>query len=291
MLKKIKIWVQATRAETLAASICPMIIGTFLASREVNIDYPVLALTYLYGIFLHIGTNLSNDYYDYLKGVDTINRIAPFSTIQKKETSLKQIKLGFSISFLIAFFLGLFLIIKGGIIAAVFFAPPIIFGYYYTAGKKPLGYIGLGEILVLIFFGPYACLGTYYLQTLQISYLPILASLGPGFISVAILIVNNLRDIDVDRPADKITLAVKFGKNFAKIEYVFSIIAAFCIPFIYFMLLKKPLILSTSIFIFFTPFKLIYNFKNPSLLNDGIKKTVLLLIVYTATFCTALYFT
>ncbi|KKK66215.1 hypothetical protein LCGC14_2966330, partial [marine sediment metagenome] len=276
--------------ETLIASVSPMIIGTFLASKEVKINFLVLALTFLYGICLHIGTNLSNDYFDYLKGVDTDDRIAPFSTIQANLTSLKQIKIAFSLFFLFAFFIGLFLIIQGGIITASLFVFPIIFGYYYTAGKKPLGYIGLGEILVLIFFGPYACLGTYYLQTLKISYLPIIASLGPGFLSVAILVVNNLRDIDVDRVADKITLAVRFGKKFAKIEYIASLTLAFLVPFIYFMLLKKPLILAANVFIFFAPFKLIYNFKNPKLLNDGLKKTVLLLIIYTVVFSAALYF-
>ncbi|NGX41374.1 MAG: 1,4-dihydroxy-2-naphthoate octaprenyltransferase [Candidatus Anoxychlamydiales bacterium] len=290
MLKKLKVWAAATRVETLIASVSPMIIGTFLASKEVKINFLVLALTFLYGICLHIGTNLSNDYFDYLKGVDTDDRIAPFSTIQANLTSLKQIKIAFSLFFLFAFFIGLFLIIQGGIITASLFVFPIIFGYYYTAGKKPLGYIGLGEILVLIFFGPYACLGTYYLQTLKISYLPIIASLGPGFLSVAILVVNNLRDIDVDRVADKITLAVRFGKKFAKIEYIASLTLAFLVPFIYFMLLKKPYILAANVFIFFAPFKLIYNFKNPALLNDGIKKTVLLLIIYTVVFSAALYF-
>ncbi|NGX49045.1 MAG: 1,4-dihydroxy-2-naphthoate octaprenyltransferase [Candidatus Anoxychlamydiales bacterium] len=290
MLKKLKVWAEATRAETLIASISPMIIGTFLASKEVKLNYLVLALTYLYGICLHIGTNLSNDYYDYLKGVDTEDRIAPFSTIQTNLTSLKQIKIAFSLFFLFAFFIGLFLIIQGGIITASLFVFPIIFGYYYTAGKNPLGYMGLGEILVLVFFGPYACLGTFYLQTLKISYLPIIASLGPGFLSVAILVVNNLRDFDLDRIGNKITLAVRFGKKFAKIEYVASLTLAFFVPFIYFMLLKKPLILAANVFIFFAPFKLIYNFKNPKLLNDGLKKTVLLLIIYTAVFSAALYF-
>ncbi len=290
MLKKLKIWCLATRAETLVASISPMVIGTFLASKEVKINFLILALTYLYGICLHIGTNLSNDYYDYLKGVDTEDRIAPFSTIQTKLTSLKEIKIAFSLCFLFSFFIGLFLIIQGGILTALLFVFPIIFGYYYTAGKRPLGYMGLGEILVLIFFGPYACLGTYYLQTLKISYLPIILSLGPGFLSVAILVINNLRDITLDKVANKITLAVRFGKKFAQIEYITCIALAFSIPFIYFIQLKKPYILAANIFIFFTPFRLIYNFKNPSLLNDGLKKTVLLLIIYTVIFSTTLYF-
>lgn len=290
MQKNIKTWILATRAETLVASISPMVIGSILASKITTLNYLFLTLTFLYGLLLHIGTNLSNDYYDYLKGADNENRIAPFSTIQTKLTSLNEIKFGFAIAFLAAFFIGLILIARGGAIAAALFALPIIFGYHYTAGKKPLGYMGLGEILVLIFFGPYACLGTYYLQTLSLSYLPIIAGLGPGFLSVAILVVNNLRDIDVDRPADKLTLAVRFGKSFAKIEYIVCITLAFLVPFFYFMFLKKPYILSAALFIFFTPMKLVFNFKDPKMLNIGLQKTVLLLIIYTIIFCTCLWF-
>ncbi|NGX28158.1 MAG: 1,4-dihydroxy-2-naphthoate octaprenyltransferase [Candidatus Anoxychlamydiales bacterium] len=290
MQNSIKTWLAATRAETLVASISPMLIGTMLASKITQLNYFFLSLTFLYGLLLHLGTNLSNDYYDYLKGADNENRIAPLSTIQTNQTSLNEIKFSFAIAFLAAFFVGLILIARGGAIAAALFALPIIFGYHYTAGKKPLGYMGLGEILVLLFFGPYACLGTYYLQTLTFSYLPILAGLGPGFLSVAVLVVNNLRDIDVDRPANKLTLAVRFGKSFAKIEYTFCVIAAFLVPFFYFYLLKKPFILSASLFIFFTPLKLIFNFKDPKLLNVGLQKTVLLLIIYTIIFSTCLAF-
>lgn len=290
MQNGIKTWLEATRAETLVASISPMVIGTMLASKITQLNYFFLSLTFLYGLLLHLGTNLSNDYYDYLKGADNENRIAPLSTIQTKLTSLNEIKFSFAIAFLAAFFIGLILIARGGAITAALFALPIIFGYHYTAGKKPLGYMGLGEILVLLFFGPYACLGTYYLQTLTFSYLPILAGLGPGFLSVAVLVVNNLRDINVDRPVNKLTLAVRFGKNFAKIEYVFCVFAAFLVPFFYFYLLKKPFILSASLFIFFTPLKLIFNFKDPKLLNVGLQKTVLLLIIYTIIFSTCLYF-
>ena len=284
-MNKIKLWLEATRAETLLASLSPMVIGAVIASQYTQINISVLIFTFIYGLLLHVGTNLSNDYYDFIKGADTDERIAPFSTIQKGTTSLKKINIAFSICFLLAFLIGLLFILRGGIIVALLFTLPIIFGYFYTAGTKPLGYIGLGEILVLLFFGPFACLGTYYLQTLQISILPIIAGLGPGFLSIAILVVNNLRDIDVDKKANKNTLAVRFGKKFAQTEYSVCIFLAFLVPYLYFILSKKPLILSCSSFILLTPFKDIYKFKNPSILNDGLKKTVLLLVIYTIIFC------
>jgi 1,4-dihydroxy-2-naphthoate polyprenyltransferase len=288
MFKSIKLWIKATRAETTVVSLSSIIIGICLASKEVRINCFFLLLTILYGIFLHLATNLSNDYFDYIKGVDTEERIAPYSTIQTHETSLKQVRRAFSIFYLLAFFLGLILITKGGVLAAILFTFPIIFSYYYTAGPKPLGYLGYGELLVLIFFGPFACFGTYYLQTLKLSILPIIASLGPGCLSVAVLIVNNLRDINIDRKAQKITLAVRLGKNVTKLEYLISLFIAFLVPFIYFSLLKKPIFLAASGFILFAPIKLIFNFKDPKLLNNGLKKTVLLLIIYTVIFCFAI---
>jgi len=288
ILQKTKTWALAIRAETLIASICPMIIGTLLASKEVSLNIRILILTFLYGLLLHIGVNLSNDYYDYLKGADTDKRIAPFSTIQTKLTSLKQVKSAFIASFILAFIIGFFFIFRGGAIVAVLFTLPIIFGFFYTGGAKPLGYMGMGDILVLIFFGPFTVLGTYFLQTLTISYIPILIGLGPGFLILAILVVNNLRDIEVDRPAKKRTLAVIFGKKFTQIEYTLCLILALAIPIVYFIIFKKPFILITSIFLIFVPFKLIYNFKNPSVLNEGLKRTVLLLVIYTMTLCIGL---
>ena len=289
-LSKVKTWTVATRAETLVASISPIAIGACIVSTHTQLNISIFILTVLYGLFLHIGTNLSNDYYDFLKGADTEKRIAAFSSIQLKLTSLKQIKTAYTISFALAFIIGLYFVYIGGLLVLLLFTLPIFFGYFYTAGKKPLGYIGLGDILVLIFFGPFATLGTYYLQTLKISYLPILAGLAPGFLSTAILIVNNLRDIEVDRPANKKTLAVKMGKRFSQIEYFLCLFLTFIIPLLYYSITKKPFLLISSLTVFLAPFFLILKFKNPSQLNDGLKKTVLVLVIYTIVFCLGLFF-
>ncbi|MFA6118996.1 MAG: 1,4-dihydroxy-2-naphthoate octaprenyltransferase [Parachlamydiales bacterium] len=286
--EKFKIWFQAARAETLIVSICPITIGAFLAHREIKLNVIVLVLSYIYGLLVHLGTNLSNDYFDYIKGADTDKRIAPLSTIQKKTTSLDQIKTAYLISFIAAFIIGILLILRGGMLIALLFTLPIISGYFYTGGKHPLGYIGLGEILVLLFFGPFAVWGTYYLQTLKLSFTPFLLGFGPGFLIAAVIIINNIRDMVTDKEANKNTLAVKFGKKFAQIEYFICVFLAFITPLIFFNFSQKPIILCSSVFIFFVPFKLIMNFKTPSLLNDGLKKTVLLSIIYTAFFCIAL---
>ncbi len=289
MPNKIKVWLLATRAEMLIVSICPIIIGACIAFKEAPFNTSVFLLTLLYGIFMHLGTNLSNDYYDYLNGADTDKRVAPFSSIQKKLTSLKQIKSAYRLCFFLGFLIGLTLIFRGGLIVASLFWIPIIFGLYYTAGPRPLGYMGLGEISVLIFFGPFACLGTYYLQTLNITIMPIIAGFAPGFLSTAILIVNNLRDVKVDKPANKITLAVRYGKKFAQTEYATCMFMAFLIPVVYFGLSKQQLVLSSSMILLLAPYKIIYKFKNPSTLNNGIQKTVAILVIYTIVFCLSLF--
>ncbi len=286
--KKIKIWFLATRVETLFISLSPITIGSFLAYLETSLNIYILILTYLYGIFLHLGTNLSNDYYDYLKGADNENRIAPFSTIQTKLTTLKEIKFAYLLFFILAFLIGIIFVSRGGKIVLLLFTLPIFCGFFYTGGSKALGYLGFGELLVFIFFGPFAVLGTYYLQTLKLSLVPILAGFAPGFLSVAILLINNLRDKELDRKANKKTLAVRLGKKFTQTEFLLSIILTFFIPWIFYFSMNNSLILTSSLFIFFIPFKLIFKCENLFLLNKAIQKMVIVQIVYTILFCLSL---
>jgi len=288
--KKFKIWLLAIRAETLTLSICSITSGAFLAKNEVKLNYVILLLTYLYGLFLHIGTNLSNDYFDYLKDADNKNRIAPFSTLQRKLTSLKQIKVAYIISYVLAFLIGLFFLWINFSLVSLFFILPIICGFFYTAGKNALGYLGFGELLVLIFFGPFAVSGTYFLQTSHLSYLTIIGGLGIGFLITSVLVINNLRDTEIDRLANKKTLAVRFGKKFAIIEYYSLILFAFFIPLILFIILKqRPFLILSSLLLVFAPIKLIKSYKkNPFLLNLALQKTVMLVIIYTVFFCIGL---
>jgi 1,4-dihydroxy-2-naphthoate octaprenyltransferase len=287
MVEKLKIWLLATRANTLVISVCPVILGSFLAAK---INYLMFFLALFYALFLHIGTNLSNDYYDYLKGADTDQREAPFSTIQLNLTSLKEIKAAFAISFILAFFLGVILTIKTNLLVSLIFPFPIFFGLYYTKGKNPLGYMGLGELLVLIFFGPFASLGSYYLQTLSFSILPVLTGLATGLFSVAILVVNNLRDLNTDKHAKKNTLAVRFGKNFTKTEYYICLTAIFFIPIIYFKISNNYLILLSNFALLLAPVKIIKNFKDPKILNTAIQKTVLSMVSFCVLFFLGMIF-
>src|SRR5208283_4567440 len=133
--------------------------------------------------------------------------------------------------FVLAALSSIYLVHRAGVCILIIAIASIFSGILYTAGPKPLGYLGLGDLFVLIFFGPVAVGVTYFTQALEINWAVIAAGLAPGFLSMAILAVNNLRDMDTDRRAGKLTLAVRFGRSFAMSEYLFCIIAATLIPF------------------------------------------------------------
>jgi 1,4-dihydroxy-2-naphthoate octaprenyltransferase len=231
-MSQIKIWIEASRPKTLWASIAPVIIGTAMAYSDGEWDLLIALLTMLSAMMIQIGTNFANDYYDYFKGADTKERIGPTRATGSGLVKPETMKIAFYLAFGLSVILGLYLISRGGWPILIVGSLSILFGILYTGGPFPLGYKGLGEIFVLIFFGPVAVAGTYYLQTLDINLAVILAGLSPGLISTALLTVNNLRDIHTDKKAGKRTLAVRFGPIFARIEYLISILIACLMPLI-----------------------------------------------------------
>lgn len=229
-LSNFQIWLLAARPKTLPAAAAPVLIGTALAKASGGMHL-LSALAALFGaIMIQIGTNFANDYFDSVKGADSADRVGPTRVTQAGMVTPAQIKRAIAISFALAFLAGIYLVFRGGwpIVAIGLFS--ILFGLLYTGGPFPLGYHGLGELFVLIFFGPVAVGGTYFVQTGAITLPVIIAGFGPGFLSVAILCVNNLRDINSDRVAAKRTLAVRFGVKFARVEYVVSVAIAILIP-------------------------------------------------------------
>jgi len=205
-------------------------IGTAFAYRDGLPHLPTALLCLLAAITIQIGTNLANDYFDCKKGADTSDRIGPVRVTAQGLVAPETMKRAFILAFGLAAALSIPLILRGGWPILIVAILSILSGILYTAGPRSLGYLGLGEIFVLIFFGPVAVGGTYYVQSLQMDSLVILEGFGPGFFSMAILVVNNLRDIESDRRSGKKTLAVRFGRTFAKVEYVFAVLAAYLIP-------------------------------------------------------------
>ncbi len=213
------LWI-ASRPKTLIVSIAPVLLGLALSlNKEVFTSIFVALLTLFASIFIQLGTNYINDLYDYLSGADDENRLGPIRVVQAGLLSQSQIKKAALFSFGIALVIGIYLVFIGGIPILLIGSFALISGYCYTGGPYPLGYNGLGDIFVFIFYGLIAVPGTYYLQSGTLDIDSIIVGSSIGFIAVAILCVNNIRDINTDQKVGKKTLAVRFGSNFVTILY------------------------------------------------------------------------
>jgi 1,4-dihydroxy-2-naphthoate octaprenyltransferase len=229
----IKPWIMATRPKTLTASIGPVILGLSIALFEKqNINYFVFSLILINAVLLQIGTNLVNDYYDSVRGIDDENRLGPTRVTQAGVLESKSVKKGFIIVFFVAFLLGIYLMYLGGLPIIVTGMASILFAYAYTGGPIPLSYIGLGEILALIFFGPVPVWGTHYILSGYSSTNAIIAGLGPGFIAATLMSINNLRDIESDSKTTKKTIAVMIGHKWARVMTLMFVILSSLVPFL-----------------------------------------------------------
>ncbi len=219
-------WLVGVRPKTLIASVAPVTFGA-LSVPSRALCWPLLFLTFLFAMTLQITTNLANDYFDFIRGVDNKDRLGPKRLLQSGAVSKMQLKSAICIFFLAALLTGITLCTYGGYIFLPFVALFLILSLLYTAGPAPISYCGLGEICVLLFFGLVPALGTYYLQAKDIASPPILLGINAGFFSSALLIANNLRDYEQDKQFNKMTLVARFGIGFGKIEYCVCIACAF----------------------------------------------------------------
>ena len=230
--KYLNIWLLAVRPKTLGAALAPIMIGTTVAFTEGK-GHAGAALAALLGaLLIQIGTNFSNDYFDFIKGADTEERLGPMRATQAGLVSPQAMLKNFVLIFGLAVLVGIYLVYRGGWPIVIIGILSIASGILYTGGPMPLGYLGLGDLFVLIFFGPVAVGGTYYVQSLEISEVVILAGFGPGLLATALLAVNNLRDEPTDKKVGKRTLAVRFGPGFARAEYLAAFALALILPFV-----------------------------------------------------------
>ena len=229
--KNLQIWLLAVRPKTLGAALAPILIGTAMAFVEGK-GHAGAALAALLGaLLIQIGTNFSNDYFDFIKGADTEERLGPVRATQAGLVTPEAMLRNFVLVFGLAVLVGIYLVYRGGWPLLIIGILSIASGILYTGGPMPLGYLGLGDLFVLIFFGPVAVGGTYYVQSLEISAVVILAGFGPGLLATALLAVNNLRDEPTDKKVGKRTLAVRFGPGFARAEYLTAFALALILPF------------------------------------------------------------
>lgn len=235
-----KIWYLAIRPKTLPAACGPVILGTGLALGDgVFRLLPALACL-LVALLLQIGSNLANDVLDFKKGIDTKERTGPLRVTQAGLLTPRQMLAGTIVVFTLAAAVGLYLIYLGGWPIFLLGLLAIISAIAYTGGPFPLGYNGLADIFVFFFFGPVAVIGTYYLQAGFVSEIAWWASIPPGLLITALLVVNNLRDIETDRKAGKKSLPVRFGVKFTRIYYISLLALSYLVPLVLWLSGKAP---------------------------------------------------
>lgn len=224
-------WLLASRPKTLPAALSPVIIGTALAFGDGRGHWPSALLAALGALLLQIGANYANDYYDFISGADDHKRLGPTRATAAGMVSPAAMKRAFILVFAFAAGAGIYLIFRGGWPVIAIGITAIISAVLYTGGPFPLGYNGLGDIFVFLFFGLVAVGGTYYVQAQQINDMAIIAGIAPGLFSVAILTVNNLRDVHNDKSSGKKTLVVLLGEKFGRLQYLISVLLACLAPF------------------------------------------------------------
>ena len=223
-------WVQAARPQTLGAAVAPVVVGTAMAV-EAGAFHAVSALCAALGaVFIQIGTNFSNDYLDFVKGADRESRRGPTRATQAGWVSVKAMRRATILTFALAFASGLYLIWRGGWPVLAIGLCSIASGVWYTAGRWSLAYLGLADFFVLVFFGPVAVGGTYYVQALTVNGPVLVAGMAPGLLATGILLINNLRDREEDARANKKTLVVRFGRATGRRLYAACVIGAALVP-------------------------------------------------------------
>lgn len=227
------VWIEATRPKTLPAAVAPVLVGTALAAHGGSADYAAAGLCLLFALLIQIGTNFANDYYDFIQGADSASRVGPRRAVAAGLVRPEVMKRAMVAVFALAFAVGLGLIAWGGPGLIVIGVASIACGVAYTGGPFPLGYNGLGDLFVFVFFGLVAVGATFFVQTGEVTVDAILAAIPIGLLAANILVVNNYRDVDTDRAAGKRTLVVRFGRGAARAQFDASLVVALAMPFVF----------------------------------------------------------
>ena len=229
-MSHLRLWLLAARPRTIPAAIAPVLVGTALAgSEDVFRALPFVAAL-VGSVFIQIGTNLSNDYSDARRGADTEDRLGPVRVTAGELMPPRRVLVGTYVAFAVAVTAGIYLAAVSGWELMVVGGVSILAGVLYTGGPRPYGYEGLGELFVFLFFGVVAVTGSYFVQTEHLTWEAFALSVPVGLLAAAILVVNNVRDVDTDRRAGKRTLAVKLGRERARKLFVAMVALSFAVP-------------------------------------------------------------
>lgn len=229
-ISRAQAWVLASRPKTLPAAVVPVLVGSTVAAADGAFEPLPAVIALVCALLIQIGTNLANDYFDFIKGADSEHRIGPIRVTQSGLIPPATVRNAMIGVFALTFVLGLYLVSVGGWPILLIGVASLFCAVIYTAGPYPLAYVGLGDVFVFLFFGIVAVTGTYYVQALQWSTEALIASIPVGAISTAILVVNNYRDIDTDRVANKRTMAVRLGRSGTRLEFRLLMLLAFAVP-------------------------------------------------------------
>jgi 1,4-dihydroxy-2-naphthoate polyprenyltransferase len=219
----------AARPRTLPAAVAPVLVGTALAVHDDHFDWLVLLATLLGAILIQVGTNLSNDYSDARRGADTEDRLGPVRVTAGGLVPPRQVLVATYATFALAVLVGLYLVYVAGPELLLVGAASILAGVLYTGGPRPYGYEGLGEVFVFTFFGLVAVAGSYYVQVEELPWEAFAFAVPVGLLAAAILVVNNVRDLETDRRAGKRTLAVRLGRPRTRTLFGLMVYAAYVV--------------------------------------------------------------
>ena len=224
------VWIDAARLKTLPAAAAPVLVGTALAWADGVFHAGAAGCALLGALLIQVGTNYVNDAEDFARGADGADRLGPRRATAAGAVTVGQMRAAAGVAFALAVAAGGYLIARGGWPVLALGLVSIASGIAYTAGRYALAYTGLADLFVLVFFGPVAVGGTYFVQALDLpGWVPV-AGLGPGALATAILIANNVRDVEQDRAADKRTLVVRFGRAFGVRLYGVCVSVAVVVP-------------------------------------------------------------
>jgi 1,4-dihydroxy-2-naphthoate octaprenyltransferase len=219
----------AARPRTLPASLAPVLVGSSLALGAGEFNVLAFLAALLGAMFIQVGTNLSNDYSDARRGADNEDRLGPMRVTAGGLVPPRQVLVATYVTFGLAVLCGAYLISVAGWGLLAVGAASILAGVLYTGGPRPYGYVGLGELFVFLFFGIVAVVGSWYVQVQELPWEPFVVAIPVGLLASAILVVNNLRDIDTDARAGKRTLAVRLGRSRTRAMYVGMVALAFAL--------------------------------------------------------------
>lgn len=223
-------WWIACRPKTLSAAAVPVAVGSAVAYRLGGFAWQPALAALVGALLLQIGSNFANDVFDFEKGADTQARLGPLRAVQAGLVTPRAMRVGMGVVFGLALLVGVYLTAVAGPMIVLIGVLSIASAISYTAGPYPLGYHGLGDVFVLIFFGFVAVCGTVFVQLHAVPALAIWAAVPVGSLATAILVVNNVRDRDTDVLANKRTLAVRFGSRAGQYEYLLLVAAAYVVP-------------------------------------------------------------